>query len=194
MAGPGFMSRQGPGSGGEIEVVKLLHLAGLIGNIERKDELTDLARVAEKSRRLHVGRGGGGTLGLSCDPDPGLAIRQGQDLLVANDLLDLLQSVLVVCQDGVADELVFLEGLDDVTVVGRGQPLFAWPPGRPPSASDPGFQRRPCEPWLLTRRGGCRCRSARGRTHKAKAAYGSHRGPWAGSRTGRTDPMPRAAL
>ena len=48
-----------------------------------------------------------------------------QDLLVPDDLLDLLEPGLIMGEDRVADELVFLECPDDVAIVGRRQPLVS---------------------------------------------------------------------
>ena len=102
-----------------------LHLPRLVGHVERQDELADLARVAAAAaadacwapaspRSRPRWRSG-------C---VAAAIRQGQDLLVADDLLDFLEPLLVMGQDRITDELLFLERLDHVAVVGRWQTLL----------------------------------------------------------------------
>jgi hypothetical protein len=53
------------------------------------------------------------------------ALGQRDAALAADDLLDLLETGLVVGQDRVADELLLLELADHVAVVGRGDALLA---------------------------------------------------------------------
>ena len=130
VAGPGLMGGQRPRGGREIEVVELLHLPRLVGDVEREDKLADLARVAEQPRGMHVGCRRGRAFGFGGDPDAGRPGRQAQDLLVPDDLLDLLEPGLVMGEDRIADELFFLECLDDVAVVGGWQPFLPGNLGR----------------------------------------------------------------
>ena len=100
VARPGLMGGQRPRGGREREVVELLHLSRLVGDVERQDELADLAGVPEQTR-------GGCMLGAGIAAlSASVAIRirasrvgQGHDLLVADDRLDFLQAGLVMRQD-----------------------------------------------------------------------------------------------
>ena len=96
VAGAGFVSRQRPGCRLEIKIIEFLHLSRGVGHVEWKDELADLASVAEEPGGLHVRRGGRRAFRLGRQPDLRGAIRQGQDSLRPDDVLDLLEPFLVV--------------------------------------------------------------------------------------------------
>ena len=67
-----------------------------------------------RSRLLRgLGRGG--------QANDGGAVRQRDQMLPADDVLDFGQRLLVVRQDLIRGELVLLERADDVAIIGRGK-------------------------------------------------------------------------
>ena len=123
VAGTGFVGGERPGRGVESEVIVFFGraLAGRRGAVQGKDELAFFSSVVQKGRRLHVGRGLLRGFGGGGDANSRRAIGQRDDLVISDDLLNLLQAIFVEGQDGVADDLLFLELADYVAIVGRGQ-------------------------------------------------------------------------
>ena len=87
-------------------------------HVQRQDELTHFAGVADEPRRPHVGCRRLRRFGVGGDPDPRLALGERDEPFALDDGLDLGEPLPVVRQDRLADELFLFEGADDVAIVG----------------------------------------------------------------------------
>src|ERR1700733_11958304 len=79
------------------------------GNVEGQDELTALAGVMQEWWRSHVGRRRLRRFGRGCKTNDRRAARQRDEILRCYDLLDLVQSMFVERQDGIARDLLLLQ-------------------------------------------------------------------------------------
>ncbi len=91
VAGPRFVRGQRPGDRVVREVVGALDafLSGRGRDVEREDELTDLPRVPDQRCGIHVGSRRLRALRERCRADPSRARGERQQVLAADDRLDL---------------------------------------------------------------------------------------------------------
>lgn len=117
VARAGFVSRKRPGGGCEGEVVVLLGGAGGGRDTQRKDEFAGFAGVADEARRAHVWGGLLGGLGGRGEAHARFAAGEGDEIMGAHDLLEILDAALIVGEDVLAVKLLLLEFADDGAVV-----------------------------------------------------------------------------
>ncbi len=132
MSRPRLVRDQGPGRGIEGEVVILLGrlLSRRRRNIQRQDKLALLPAIVQEGRRHHVGRRLLRGLGRRGNANSRRPVGQGDNLLVDDNLLDLLQPFLVERQNRSPLELLFFELPHHVAIVARGEMPLLGDPGR----------------------------------------------------------------
>src|SRR5207247_4974537 len=106
---------------GEVVVFLRSSLAGACRYVEWQNELAFFSGVVQKRWRDHVRRRLLRSFGGRGDTDACRPVGQGDDLLIYDDPLDLLQAVLVKRQNAVANQLLLLELAYHAAVITCGQ-------------------------------------------------------------------------
>src|SRR5581483_3465081 len=99
VTGACFVCGQRPRGCSEGEVIKILHRLFRPrrgGNVQWQYEFALLSSVAEKPRGMKVRRRGIGAFGGGGEPDLRRTVGKGDQVLGADDVLDLLQTILIV--------------------------------------------------------------------------------------------------